>query len=243
MNGHPFRSAWALLTAVGGAAPLHERAPIWFGPVGLVLGAVLGLSWWGAGEVLPPLVAAFVVVALDAGLTGMLHLDGLADSGDGLVAPMDRERRLAVMRTPDVGAFGLVTVVVTLALRGAALASVPVTALAAVLLPAGLWALSRGLLAATAALLPCARPTGMGALLADRRACVLGALGGIVPGAALAAVVGWRGLAAVVAAVLGAVSVATLARRRLGGFTGDVLGAVVVVAETAGLVAATLSRP
>ena len=187
--------------------------------------------------------AAFVVVALDAGLTGMLHLDGLADSGDGLVAPMDRERRLAVMRTPDVGAFGLVTVVVTLALRGTALASVPVSALAAVLLPAGLWALSRGLLAATAALLPCARPTGMGALLADRRACVLGALGGIVPGAALAAVVGWRGLAAVVAAVLGAVSVATLARRRLGGFTGDVLGAVVVVAETAGLVAATLSRP
>jgi adenosylcobinamide-GDP ribazoletransferase len=233
------RSAWALLTAVGGAAPVQDRVAMWFGPVGLVLGAVLGGAWWGVGTVAPPLVAAVLVIALDAGLTGMLHLDGLADSGDGLIAPMDRDRRLAVMRTPDVGAFGVVTVVVALLLQAAALASGP----ASVVLLAGLWALSRGLLAATAVVLPCARPGGMGALLADRRSCVAGAFGGVVPGAVMAAAAGWRGVAAVVGAVLGAAAVMTVARRRLGGYTGDVLGAVVVIAQTAGLVASTLHRP
>jgi len=234
-----FRSAWALLTAVGGAAPVHERAVVWFGPVGLVLGAVLGGAWSGVGAVAPPFVAAVLVLALDAGLTGMLHLDGLADSGDGLIAPMDRDRRLAVMRAPDVGAFGVVTVVVALLLQAAALASGP----ASVLLLAGLWSLSRGLLAAAAAVLPCARRGGMGALLADRRSCVAGAFAGVVPGAVVAFAVGWRGVAAVLGALLGGVAVMTLARRRLGGYTGDVLGAVVVIAETAGLVASTLHRP
>ena len=164
MSAGPFRSAWALLTTVGGAAPVHRRAPLWFGPVGLVLGAVLGALWRGAGALAPPLVVAVVVVAVDAGLTGMLHLDGLADCGDGLVAPMDRDRRLAVMRAPEVGAFGVVAVVVVVALRIAALASQP----GSVLLVAGLWALSRGLPAVTAVVLPCARPGGMGSLLADR---------------------------------------------------------------------------
>jgi len=72
---------------------------------------------------------------------------------------------------------------------------------------------------------------------------VAGAFAGVVPGAVVVFAVGWRGVAAVLGALLGGVAVMTLARRRLGGYTGDVLGAVVVIAETAGLVASTLHRP
>ena len=88
------RSALGFLTVVGGAAPPDRRAPAWFGPVGAALGLAVGGAWWVAGELWPPLVAALVAVAVDAGLTGMLHFDGLADSADGLLPPLDRGRRL-----------------------------------------------------------------------------------------------------------------------------------------------------
>src|ERR687898_796490 len=105
------RSALGFLTVVAGAAPPDRRAPAWFGPVGAVLGLAVGGEWWGGGELWPPLIAAVLAVAVDAALTGMLHLDGLADSADGLLPPLDRGRRLAVMAAPDVGAFGVTVVV------------------------------------------------------------------------------------------------------------------------------------
>ena len=71
----------------------------------------------------PPAVAGGLAVAADLALTGMLHLDGLADSADGLLPPLPRDRRLAVMRSPDVGAFGVAAVVSAIGLRWAALAA------------------------------------------------------------------------------------------------------------------------
>jgi len=79
------RRAFSFLTVLGrGTAP--DGATLrWFPVVGLVLGAAVGGVWWGADRVLPPLVAAGVVVLVDLALTGMLHVDGLADSADGLL--------------------------------------------------------------------------------------------------------------------------------------------------------------
>ena len=90
---------------------------VWFGPAGALIGAVLGALWWGATNVWPAPVAAAIVVAADLAVTGLLHVDGLADSADGLLPHLDRERRLAVMATPDVGAFGVAVVAVVLLLR------------------------------------------------------------------------------------------------------------------------------
>src|SRR5437588_3260832 len=220
------RQALAFLTPVGGAAAPSPKALPWFPVVGAAIGAALGGVWWVAGELWPPLVAAAVVVAADLAMTGLLHLDGLADSADGLLPHLSRERRLEVMAAPDVGAFGMGVACAAVLLRWSALAVLrPDPALLA-----GLWCGSRTLMATVATAVPYARDEGLASAF----------LGGAwtwsvaVFGAVLAAVLaGWAG-----AGVLVGLLVVALARRRIGGFTGDVLGAAGVVGETAGLLVA-----
>ncbi len=229
-------AAFAFLTALGRGRAPTPAAVRWFGPVGLVVGLAVGLVWWAAAQVFSPAVAAGLAVAADLALTGLLHLDGLADSGDGLLAPMARSRRLEVMRTPDVGAFGVAVVVVVVGLRWSALASQP----ARPLLPASLWAASRAAMCAGMAALPYARRAGgLATAFLDRRAAVAGAVVGGLLAATAATAVGWAGWAALVGAAVGSAAVLGLARRRLGGYTGDVLGATGMVAETVGLVVAS----
>jgi adenosylcobinamide-GDP ribazoletransferase len=231
------RSAVAFLTVVGGAAAPDRRAAAWFAPVGAAVGLAVGGVWWAAGEAWSPLVAAVLAVTADAALTGLLHVDGLADTADGLLPPLERSRRLAVMSAPDVGAFGVGTVALTLALRVAALASLSPDPL----LVAGLWAGSRAAMALTLATVPYARATGLASGFASGgRGIVLAAVVGLGGGAALAVVGGgWMaGGAAALGLVVAFAGVVALARRRLGGFTGDVLGAAGVVGETVGLLLA-----
>src|SRR5690349_17191095 len=96
-----------LLTTLGRrGGSLRARALGWFPVLGAALGALVGACWWGAGRAWTPWPAAVLVVVVDLAVTGMLHVDGLADSADGLLPHADRERRLAIMRAPDVGAFG-----------------------------------------------------------------------------------------------------------------------------------------
>lgn len=232
------RAAVAFLTVVGGSVRPDRRTLAWFPLVGALLGLILGAVWWGAGEVWPPLVAAAVVVAADLALTGLLHVDGLADSADGLLPPLaSTERRLAVMADPTTGAFGVAVLGVALVLRTVALAAVVPHALAL----AGLWAGSRTLMAAAALALPYARPGGLAADFlgpGSSRWAPPVAAGGAVLAVALAGLAtGWSGVVAVAVLVAGGGAVLALARRRLGGFTGDVLGAAAVVGETAGLLA------
>jgi adenosylcobinamide-GDP ribazoletransferase len=205
-----------------------RRAAPWFPLVGLGIGALLAGVAWAASWLFPPAVTAVLVVALWAALTGALHLDGLADCGDGLLPPVSRERRLEIMRDPRVGAFGATVLVLVLLLKAAALASLAVTWPALLLAP--LWA--RWLLL-VAARRPSARPGGMGASLGpvlDARRLALAALLPIV----LTGGVGvwhWPVIAATGTALLASLGVLWLAQRRLGGVTGDVFGAVVEVSE------------
>src|SRR4051812_18747118 len=99
------RDALGLLTTFGrrGGA-LSSRSLLWFPVIGAGLGAIVGGAWWVADQAWSPLAAAVIVVIVDLAVTGMLHLDGLADSADGLLPHATRERRLEIMRTPDVGA-------------------------------------------------------------------------------------------------------------------------------------------
>lgn len=231
-----------MLTALGFLTPFGPaRAPNrttlrWFPLVGAVAGAVVGLVWWAASkEWHGPLVPAALAVATDLTLTGMLHVDGLADSADGLLPHLSRERRLQIMSEPDVGAFGLAATAAVLLLRFAALSALRPD----IALVIGIWCVTRSLMVAAMLVFPYARTTG---------GLATAFLGGGVAGSALAATVGavagaalavWaRGApaaAGIGAAVIAAAAVLSLARRRLGGFTGDVLGAAVVVSETAAL--------
>lgn len=200
--------------------------------VGIVLGLLLaGLSGFLQRSGVAPSVAAFLLVATLAAVTGGLHLDGLADTGDGLFLWGDAARRLDVMRDPRVGSYGLTLVVLTLLGKYAALSALTGSARAWALF--GALAVSRTLVLVAAGRAPYARPEGTGRLLVDAT----------TPPEALAA----AALALLVASLsrqgpglvagLGALAVALIlthiARRRLGGVTGDILGALVELAEVA----------
>lgn len=228
-------SAVAFLTIAGRGRTSPPRIPdgrtmAFFPVVGAGIGAALALVWVGASELWAAPVAAALVVAGDLAITGLLHVDGLADSADGLLSPMTAERRLAVMRTPDVGAFALAVVPTILLLRWVALAGDQVEPWA--LVP--IWALSRTGMSVIAASLPYARAEGLASAFLDgaRRwhaAWFVPIAGG------LALIEGVLGIIASVTAAGLLAGVAWLSRTRVGGFTGDVLGAAAVAAETGAL--------
>lgn len=236
------REALAFLTPFGGAATPSSKALWWFPVVGAGQGLVLGVIWWTADRVFPALVVGVIVVVSDLVITGMLHLDGLADSADGLLAPLDRQRRLDVMSTPEIGAFGVGVVISVLMMRVAALAALTPS----LFLLAGLWCASRTAMAAGVSLIPYARTSGLASAFLDsnKPGWVLVGMGGV--GSLVLALIGavvvdadGVGIFGVAGVGLGAFAVLQLARRRIGGFTGDVLGAAGVVGETLGLVLAT----
>jgi adenosylcobinamide-GDP ribazoletransferase len=238
------RAALGFLTVVGGAAPPDRRATAWFGPVGALVGLAVGGVWWAAGELWSPMVAAVLAVATDAVLTGMLHLDGLADAADGLLPPVDRARRLAIMAAPDVGAFGVTALVLVQGARVAALATMTPDPL----LVAALWAAARAGMALTMAKVPYVRDRGTASVFTrehddagtDDAPLAVSALATLVVAAAVvvAATGVLPGFATAAGAVAGFGAVVALAIRRVGGYTGDVLGAAGVVGETAGLLLA-----
>lgn len=235
------RRALSFLTVLGRASSPDTRTLSWFPLVGVGVGALVGGTWWVAGRIWPAWLAAAVAVAVDAVVTGCLHLDGLADAADGLIPPVSRSRRFEIMADPRVGAFGAVALVLVLILRVGSLAST----VARPLVIAGLWCGSRTLMAVTARTLRSAHPDG-GTTAAfvgepDRaRPSVLERYGVAVYGLGLAALlsvlgVGLRGCVVVGVEMVAFVAIIWFASRRLGGYTGDVLGAAGVIGETAGL--------
>src|SRR5512141_1600694 len=162
MNGLLF--ALGFLTSIPVRTPAPQpgdlgRAGVWFPIVGLLLGAILAGAQYALNQVFSPLLSAALLVALWALLTGGLHLDGLADCGDGLLAAVSPERRLEIMRDPRLGTFGGAALILHLLLKTLAVAALSGPALIALgLAPA----LARWLILIVAAQ-PSARPGGLGA--------------------------------------------------------------------------------
>jgi adenosylcobinamide-GDP ribazoletransferase len=232
--------------------------------VGALLALLASALPWLVGSVAPgrrttsavDLLTSVLVVGALALLTRGLHLDGLADTADGLGVKgpglsdsQARERRLAIMREPDTGAFGVATIVLVVLLQVTALAACTSAGLGIVAL---LLAAATGRLAATWCAsrgVPSARTNGLGAAVAGSvpRGAALGMTAVLVIGAAFLGHVGTDGVRRsfllVVALLLGLAAGATLLRRcvtRFGGITGDVIGAVVEVTTTTVLVAVAL---
>ncbi|MFF5531160.1 adenosylcobinamide-GDP ribazoletransferase [Streptomyces cinerochromogenes] len=206
---------------------------------GCAAGLGLLLLLLGAG----PLLAAVASVAVPAALTRGLHLDGLADTADGLGSGRPAEDALRIMKQSDIGPFGVLTLVLVLLAQVAVLAQ----------LYDGSW--TRGAVAAVASAVtarlaltlaaragvPAARPEGLGAAVAGSvpTAAALGA------GVGVAAVAGAAGVHAAVAVAAGAGAAEVLLRmcvRRFGGVTGDVFGAVAETAATVSLAVLALGR-
>jgi adenosylcobinamide-GDP ribazoletransferase len=220
------------VVAEGGLARAMRAFPL----VGGVVGLASGLVFAAAHALLPALPAALLAVLVAVLLTGALHEDGLADTADGLGARGGRDKRLEVMRDSRTGAFGVLAILFSIGLKVSALAAAP----------SG-WA-GLGALVAAAALSRALIPAAM-QVMAPARADGLGATAGVPDAstAALAAVLGilltFAGLGlgapvAVLAALASAGAMVWLARRILGGYTGDVLGAIQQAAEIGVLLAA-----
>jgi adenosylcobinamide-GDP ribazoletransferase len=170
-------------------------------------------------------------------LTGALHEDGLADSVDGLCGGGDREEKLAIMRDSRLGAFGGLALVLSVLLRAAALAQLG-EALHAGLALIAAHAASRALLPMAMRLSAPARAEGLAAAVG--RPGPAAAVGAVVIGAAiaLAALGPAPGALALGLAAVAVAAVAVLARRQIGGYTGDILGACQQLAEIAILLVA-----
>ncbi|MBV9254332.1 MAG: adenosylcobinamide-GDP ribazoletransferase [Actinobacteria bacterium] len=230
------RPAFAFLTSLGGARDPEPGMVAWFPVVGAAVGAIVGGSWWLAGRIWPAAVAAAIALSVDLGVTGLLHADGLVDAADGLLPHMARDRRLAVMREPAVGAYGIAVGAAVLLLRFTALAALH----ANVLLIAAVWCASRTAMAVAAHVVPYARADdgGLATGMFVGRWQPVGGYGAVAAFALGAVATGWSGAAAVAACFVGATAVVVLGRRQLGGYTGDVLGAAGLVGETVALLVA-----
>lgn len=230
--------AVGFLTRIPVPVPVTEarhlaRAVPWFPAVGAGIGAVIGLILAWTSDYFPPLGAATLAVAAGMLLTGALHEDGLADTFDGLTGRRSRDEALRILSDPRLGTYGAAALFATLLLRVVLLSELvgrqPVLTLVAV------HALSRGLaVGALMGVSPVAGSTLGAAYAAELRpsqpliALVLGTAVPVVIWASFA-------LPVIVVSTVGVVVVVGWARRRIGGVTGDVLGACQQVAELAAL--------
>jgi adenosylcobinamide-GDP ribazoletransferase len=215
--------AHAALPGLGRAAP-------WFPVVGFGIGALLVATDRVATRLFPALLAALLTVTVWKLLTGGLHLDGLADCLDGLLG-RDPTHRLAIMRDSRIGAFGAIGLILFLLLELAAVAELPSPSRWQTLLAAP--TIARAAPALLARLFLNARPEGIGASF-QREVAAWAPL--VTVALALAVAVAALGVAGVLAAVVAMLAVVALGRffsMRLGGVTGDVLGASVEIAELA----------
>lgn len=211
------------------------RAAWWFPVVGLVLGAGLAGLVHGLEGLFPPLVAAVLLVAAWKVVTGGLHLDGFADVLDG-VAGRDPARRLAIMRDSRIGTFGALGLVFATFIAVAAVSDLGGSARPRILLLAPFVGRTAPLLVG-AWLRPATPGQGLGAGFITGLSPWAGPLWALVALVLSGALLGPGGVALGVAGLAVAVLAVLAASRRLGGLTGDVLGAAVEVAELSVLLA------
>jgi adenosylcobinamide-GDP ribazoletransferase len=235
-----FLTRLPLGSRAGGDAEAVARAAPLFPLIGAAIGAVVGAAAIGFSQVLPALLAGLLAVALELVLTGALHADGLADSADGL-GGRDRNRALEIMRDHTLGTYGAAALALDLAMKAAALGALGEADALGPIVAA--MALSR------AAPLPLgrlgyARPGGGAGRLLAGRVGVSGVIVGTLLALAIAAVAaGGRALPLLACAALTTVGIGLLSHRRLGGVTGDVMGAAIELSATLSLVTAVAFFP
>lgn len=211
----------------------QARATWAFPLVGLGVAALAGgMALLGLKMGLPTAAAAGLILAVQILVTGAMHEDGLADTADGLWGGWTREQRLEIMKDSAIGTYGVLALILSVGLRWTALtALLPVAGIAPVIVAA---CLSRAPLPAIMTVLPPARAAGL-----SRTVGVPGGVASVIAlsfglGVALWAC-GLAGLAAAIGTALASIGLALIARIKIGGQTGDILGATQQLSEIASL--------
>jgi adenosylcobinamide-GDP ribazoletransferase len=207
------------------------EATKFFPLVGLMIGLIGAGVLWAASLVFPLPVAVLLSTVATIAATGAFHEDGLADAADGLGGGLTRERAMEIMRDSRIGTYGAVTLGLTLALKVAALASLPpMVALPLIALGHGI---SRYAPVAVVFCATYARDEGAKFVAPTISAGghALAAVTAALLVAALVWAIGPAALVGVVGGVILALGMARIYLRKLGGFTGDCLGATQQMAE------------
>lgn len=201
----------------------------WYPAIGLLLGGLLLAVDRGLSEVLSPAPVAALLVAALALLSGGLHLDGVADTADGIAVQGERSRRLEVMRAGNIGPAGVMALVLVLLIEWSALVSLedPFRSGALLLAPA----LARWTVVPVAMAFGPARPDGLGQLIREGLFPIAAPLSTLIALVASVVLFGAGGPLLLLATLAAALIVAGAAARLLGGVTGDVFGAAVEVSQ------------
>lgn len=206
----------------------------WFPIVGFGVGAVAGLAYWGLAPVTGSSVAAAVAVGIAVAVTGAFHEDGLADTFDGLSSIRSKERQLEIMRDSRVGTFGVAALVLVLVARVLAVADLTAD-ISTVVILAWVHGMSRGVVIGIMPWAQAASTQGSGVVhLSDVRRVQAVIVALTVVGAGWW-VMGSRLPLVMLGALVGPLGIWVWAHRRIGGVTGDVLGAFQQLALVGGL--------
>ena len=213
-------------------------ATVWVFPmVGVLVGLCGAFAYYLLDVVgLPSTLSAIAAVAAMYAATGGLHEDGLADCADGFGGGSSRERKLAIMRDSQVGSYGAAAMIFSILARVAILGSLSDSATVCAALVASA-ALSRGAMGPVMAMLPAARNDGLSAAAGRPD------IGQTLVGGSIAFGIAWFSLGfgvalvALMVSVVAMLLVAALARKQIGGQTGDVIGAAAQVVEVVALAA------
>jgi cobalamin 5'-phosphate synthase/cobalamin synthase len=193
----------------------------WFPLVGALLGAVsIGISWLLAPH-LPSLIVAALILLAEAGLTGALHMDGLADTADGLGGGKTKEDKLRIMRDHAIGSYGATVLILTFALKITAISSLIVRSTCSpylVLAPM----LGRWNIVLLSRFLPYARPSQAVSRHIGTRELIWATAIALL----LTCLLGrWRGVSALLFSIASATFWGLFCRKKINGVTGDTLGA------------------
>lgn len=212
--------------------PLFARqaAAVWAFPLaGLAVGTLACAAGWLAQAAgLSAWIAAGLMLAVSVMVTGAMHEDGLADTADGLWGGFTPERRLEIMKDSHIGTYGVLALILSQLLRLSALAALVAGGALWSLLAAAIW--SRALMPVLMTALPNARGKGLSQSVG--RPELWAVLLGLALAAALViAVMGAAGLGPALLSAIAVLGLGALAKAKIGGQTGDILGASQQVAE------------
>ncbi len=219
--------------------PKLDDTVAWFPLAGAIIGTAVGGAAASVWHLTPPLLAGAVAVAVGLLITGAFHEDGLGDIADAFGGGWTVERRLEILKDSRHGTYGVAAICASIVLRVVALGSLP-----------GPWAMFTGAVAAhtmgrvaavgMAGSMRLATHSGLGADYGRGTTPMRAIIGSLAGLAVTALVVGWWAAPLAGAALVAVLATGTLARRKIGGISGDVLGATEQIAEILCLVVLTM---
>lgn len=232
----PFFSAISFLTRIPipaswvGDEKAFARSVVFYPIVGLLLGGISTLVFLLIQPHLPPFVLAVIMLGLNIALSGGLHLDGIADCADGFLSSQPRERVFEIMKDSHIGVFGVIALNLILIFKVALLSTIFVDptkgALAVLLMPLA----GRCMLLINMVIQPSAKTGGLGALVWKRSPGQLIWASSVLLGIAFSAGK-MLGVLAVIGGLLPAFMFIIYAQKKIGGGTGDTLGAASELSE------------